>query len=167
MCFATRKTPCFHLILPKRMKERCESNRARAHTRRVNVQKSTTHKGGRPPKDEQERASVKLNCWVTIAENEQLRFEYGRARAGKRLAFSSYLKQKLLQERTVKPSKTNEIPLTILINLQDRSRQLDEIATQLSKKDGIEAVEISKTIRVELTAIQDTLTNISQWLYES
>lgn len=110
---------------------------------------------------------MKLNCWVTVGENEQLRSEHGRAKAGRRLTFSGYLKQKLLQNRIGKPSKTNEILLTILINLQDRSRQLDEIAAQLSKKDGIDTAEITKNITIELASIRETLTRISQWLYES
>lgn len=133
----------------------------------MEVQKSTLSKVGRPRKEEQERASVKLNCWVTIGEDEQLRSEYRRAKAGKQLAFAGYLKQKLLREGAITTTKTNELLLIILINLQDRGRQLDEITKQLSKKDGGEAAQIIKTITVELAAIQETLTDISRWLYES
>lgn len=131
------------------------------------MQKSTTYKGGRPPKEEQDRASIKLNCWVTIGENEQLRSEYGRVIAGRKLPFANYLKQKLLQQKVVTPTKTNEILLTILINLQDRGRQLDEIKKQLSTGEGLEGAEIAEMISVELVAIQETLTRVSQWLYES
>lgn len=104
---------------------------------------------------------------MTIGENKQLRAEYSHVIAGKKIPFANYLKQKLLQQRVATPTKTNEILLTILINLQDRGRQLDEIKKQLSTAEGAEGAEIAENISVELVAIQKTLTRISQWLYES
>ncbi|WP_077923876.1 hypothetical protein [Spirosoma sp. 209] len=138
------------------------------HTDRVEPQKTSRNKGGRPPKEEQNKASVKLNCWVTIRENEQLQLEFSRVKAGKRLAFAGYLKQKLFQERGTTPTKTNELLLTILINLQDRGRQLDDISKHVTAAKGsVETTEITDSIRLELAAIQEILTQISQWLYES
>lgn len=138
------------------------------HTDRVEPQKTPRNKGGRPPKEEQDKASVKLNCWVTIQENEQLLSEFSRVKAGKRLAFAGYLKQKLFQERGTAHTKTNELLLTILINLQDRGRQLDDISKHLTAEKGsIETTGVAETIRLELVGIQETLTQISQWLYES
>lgn len=131
-------------------------------------QKSSGNKGGRPPKEEENKASVKLNCWVTIRENEQLLSEFRRVKAGKRLAFAGYLKQKLFQDRSINPTKTNELLLTILINLQDRGRQLDDISKHLTAEKGsVITTDITESIRLELAAIQETLTQISQWLYES
>lgn len=138
------------------------------HTNRVELLKTSRNRGGRPPKEEQNKASVKLNCWVTIRENEQLLSEFSRVKAGKRLAFAAYMKQKLFQERTTTPTKTNEVLLTILINLQDRGRQLDDISKHLkAEKGSVETTEIKESIRLQLAAIQETLTQISQWLYES
>jgi len=133
----------------------------------VSVQESTSNKGGRPRKGEQERATVKLNCWVTTGESERIRSEYSKATAGKQLPFASYLKKKLLLERAVTTTKTNELLLTVLLNLKERGRQLEEIGKHLTQADGINSAELSRRITDELAAIQEMLTNLSQWLYES
>lgn len=131
-------------------------------------QKSPGNKGGRPSKNKEDRASVKLNCWVTSRESEQLWSEFKLAKAGKRIPFASYLKEKLFRKGALPPAKSNELLLTILINLQERGRQLEAISEHLtSAQNSVETAEVNQRVSLELKAIQETLTHISRWLYES
>ena len=123
--------------------------------------------GGRPAKSAEERATIKLNCWVTSSQHEQLQSDFRRVQAGTKLSFAAYLKQKLLSKATVARPKTDELLLTVLINLQERGRQLDLISRKIASENGGVVEETNQRITEELTAIQETLTNISRWLYES
>lgn len=133
----------------------------------MELQQSRRNVGGRPAKEEHERSSVKLNCWVTTQEKELIWGEYLKVKAGKRLAFAVYLKQKLLSKRAVAPTKTDDLLLTILINLQERGRQLEQISKTIQYEAIQEHTDLTEKITAELKAIEETLTRISQWLYES
>lgn len=169
MCFATRKTAL--LSLPKPETGGVEGilpiKSAQQHVCRVELQQSQRNVGGRPAKKEHERASVKLNCWVTTQEKELLWGEYLKMKAGRRLAFAVYLKQKLLAKRSTSTTKTDDLLLTILINLQERGRQLEYISKTIQSEAVPDNADVTGEIRVELKAIEETLTRISEWLYES
>lgn len=133
----------------------------------MELQESKRNKGGRPVKQEAEKATIKLNCWVTYTQNEQIQSDYVRAKAGTKLSFAAYLKQKLLSKWGVARLKTDELLLTVLINLQERGRQLDSISQDIASENGDVSKELDQRITEELAAIQNTLTSISRWLYKS
>jgi hypothetical protein len=136
--------------------------------RGMNTEQKKADRGGRPPKPISERATQKINCWVTVQEKEQLQAEYGQLKAGGQLVFATYLKLKLLNPAAVTPGKPAELLVRLLIGLQDQRRQLDTIDGQLQRLEKTDlTVEISGDIRVQLASIQETLTLISAWLYES
>ena len=142
-------------------------NGAEGHTNGVDIREPRRNIGGRPAKLEEEKATIKLNCWVTRSQHEQLQLDYVRVKAGIKLSFAAYLKQKLLNKATVTRSKTDELILTLLINLQERGQQLDTISQKIEAKNGAVEIETSQRVAEEIAAIQETLTNISRWLYES
>ena len=130
--------------------------------------KISINRGGRPVKEERERATIKLNCWVTPIQNSQLQTQYIQAKAGGKLAFAQFLKQILLTERQRSGSKKDELLLTTIINLQERGRQLEAIDAQLaSKLNECDYGEIKPKIFDELEKISQVITQVTTWLYES
>ena len=161
--------PAFGLIL------QLESQKTHSHLKRANrcspgveTQQSTQNKGGRPPKEETERAIVKLNCWITAPEKERLNAEFVRAKGGSRLCFAAFLKSKLLNSRAINTHKETDLLLTMLISLQERGRQLSAIQEQLATDPSSEKGDgLTEKLTTELAAIQATLTQLSTWLYDS
>jgi hypothetical protein len=133
----------------------------------VELQKSKKNLGGRPPKPEHEKATAKIICWVTVKEKDQLQVEYDKMKAGRCLAFATFLKQKLFEIKAVSAPKEKELLLTILINLQDRGRQLSGISDKITTKDEGNSNEVRQAILAQLGSIQEMLTKLSTWLYES
>jgi len=134
------------------------------------VTKQTTqkNKGGRPPKAEKDRATIKLNCWVTPEENIQLQTEYTLAQAGKKLTFSQFIKQNLLVQKLNTNPKKEELLLTIIINLQEEVRQLEDVKALLEAQPEEDSrKKIHQRIEQELVRIEETITQITRWLYES
>ena len=134
------------------------------------VEKSKTgpRKGGRPPKIDSERSTIKLNCWVTPVENRQIQAKYEQTKAGSKLAFAQFLKQILLSDKQSRGPKPDELLLTIIINLQERGRQLQLIAEIIGedRKEEAQSIVVNK-LSEELFRIQETIERITAWLYES
>lgn len=131
-------------------------------------QATQINKGGRPPKAEKDRATIKLNCWVTPEENLRLQTEYTLAKAGKKLTFSQFIKQILLDQKLNLRLKKEELLLTIIINLQEEGRQLDDVKALLEAQlEEDSRKKIHHRIEQELVRIQETITQITRWLYES
>lgn len=125
-------------------------------------------KGGRPPKQVNERATIKLNCWVTEQENQQLQAAYRIMKAGGKLTFAAYLKQILLTSKSSRIPKKEECLLMILINLQDRGRQLERILKILERqKESVEFSSQAQAVGEISGQLQTALTEITTWLYES
>lgn len=170
MCFAIRKTALIldRILSIQPQKTHSHLKRANRHSPGVETQQSTQNKGGRPPKEAKERATVKLNCWITTPEKERLNAEFVRAKGASQLCFAAFLKSKLLNSRAISTHKETDLLLTMLISLQERGRQLSAIQAQLNtdplseKRD-----ELTGKLTTELAAIQETLTQLSTWLYDS
>lgn len=140
----------------------------RTHTARVENQKKTASRGGRPAKEEHERASVKLNCWVTPLEFSHLQTQYKQAKAGGKLAFAQFMKQILLAKKQRVGPKTDELLLSLVIKLQERGRQLEAIKALLGgKPDECESRQAILKVGEELEKIRQVITQITKWLYES
>jgi hypothetical protein len=134
----------------------------------VDSKRSNGNRGGRPHKKEEERATIKLNCWVTPNENRQLQAEYLQIKAGKKLVFAHFLKQVLLAKKQTNGPKPDELLLTLIINLQDRGRELEAIKDLLNgQQQSCSCEKINGKISNELEKIQETITQIATWLYES
>ena len=111
---------------------------------------------------------MKLNCWITAPEKERLNTEFVRVKGASQLCFAAFLKSKLLNSWVVSIHKKTDLLLTMLISLQERGRQLsaiqEQLATDPSSKKGDELIG---KLTTELAAIQETLTQLSTWLYDS
>ena len=170
MCFATRKTAPLLVLILHRESQKTHSHlkRANRHSPGVETQQSTQNKGGRPPKEATERAIVKLNCWITTPEKERLNAEFIRVKGASQLCFAAFLKSKLFNSRVSSIHKETDLLLTMLISLQERGRQLSAIQEQLDTETSSEkGDELTGKLTTELAAIQQTLTQLSTWLYDS
>ncbi|MEZ0487615.1 hypothetical protein [Fibrella aquatica] len=130
--------------------------------------KTGQRRGGRPPKIDSERSTIKLNCWVTPVENSQIQAKYVQTKAGSKLAFAQFLKQILLSDKQSRGPKPDELLLTIIINLQERGRQLQLISEIIEEEQKEEAQPtVVNKLNEELLRIQKTIEQITTWLYES
>ncbi|XWW48646.1 hypothetical protein JYG30_25050 (plasmid) [Fibrella sp. USSR17] len=111
---------------------------------------------------------MKLNCWVTPIENSQIQAKYVQTKAGRKLAFAQFLKQTLLSDKQSRGPKPDELLLTIIINLQERGRQLQLISEIIEEeqKEKAQPTVVNK-LNEELLRIQKTIEQITTWLYES
>ena len=105
---------------------------------------------------------------MTPDENSQLQAEYLQVKAGKKLVFAHFLKQVLLAKKQTKEPKSDELLLTLIINLQDRGRELEAIKDLLNgQQQSCSGKKINDKISDELEKIQETITQLATWLYES
>ncbi|HEY0108812.1 MAG TPA: hypothetical protein VGB67_04235 [Fibrella sp.] len=105
---------------------------------------------------------------MTPDENRQLQAEYLQVKAGKKLVFAHFLKKVLLAKKQTSGPKPDELLLTLIINLQDRGRELEAIKDLLNgQQQSCSGKKINDKISDELVKIQETITQIATWLYES
>ncbi|MCX6212801.1 hypothetical protein [Spirosoma sp.] len=144
-----------------------ESQLYAAYNIKVDEIRIARNKGGRPAKIDSEKSTVKLNCWVTPVEYSRIQARYLQTKAGKKLPFAQFLKQVLLSEKQTKGLKPDELLLTIIINLQERGRQLQVITDLIEERKESDQSKVKTKISEELLKIQTTIEQITTWLYES
>ncbi|NID13407.1 hypothetical protein F7231_24775 [Fibrella aestuarina] len=111
---------------------------------------------------------MKLNCWVTPVENSVIQAKYVQRKAGSKIAFAHFLKEILLSDKQSRGPKPDELLLTIIINLQERGRQLQRIYEIIEEEQKEEAQPtVVNKLNEELLRIQKTIEQITTWLYES